>query len=438
MKKVAFCTLGCKVNYYDTEALKGLFEKEGYAIVGPGDEAADVYIVNTCTVTHQSARKSRQLIRKILRRAPKAVIAVTGCYAQVSPDELMEIPGVDLVIGTHQRHELPAMIEKAGSGKPQNLVRPFGEFPSFERLSYRANRSRTRAFLKVQEGCEQFCRYCIIPFARGPIRSAPLEDVMAEVKEIAARGYKELVLTGIRLGAYEDRGAGSVLSDLVREIDRTGLLERIRLSSIEPSDLNAELARTIASCSRVCKHLHIPLQSGSDRILKMMNRPYTTADFSALIGFLRELMPGLALGTDIMVGFPGESEDDHLRSCRYLEENRFSRLHIFRFSPRRGTEAYGMPGQVGSRVKQERWDEIDGIGIKTAKNYRQRFVGSVLKILVERADEQGGYLEGLSQHYVKVRIGAGEISDEWVGRMVPAKIVKDGEGFLHGVFPSEA
>lgn len=438
MKKVAFYTLGCKVNYYDTEALKDLFEREGYAVAGPGDEIADVYIINTCTVTHQSARKSRQLIRRIRRHAPEAVIAVTGCYAQVSPDELMEIPGVDLLIGTHQRHELPGMIGKAGSGKPLNLVRPFGDIPSFERLGYRANRSRTRAFLKVQEGCEQFCRYCIIPLARGPIRSAPVEDVMAEVEELAVRGYKELVLTGIRLGAYEDKGEGFVLSDLVREIDRTGLLERIRLSSIEPSDLTAELARTIASCSRVCKHLHIPLQSGSDCILRMMNRPYTTADFSALLGYLRELMPGLALGTDIMVGFPGETEADHRRSCRYLEENRFSRLHIFRFSPRRGTEAYGMPGLVGSRVKQERWHEINGIGKKAAQNYRQRFVGSILKILVERADERDGYLEGLSQHYVKVRIGTERFSDGWVGRMVPARIVKDGEGFLHGVFPSKA
>ncbi len=438
MKKAAFYTLGCKVNYYETEALKSLFEKEGYTITGSEDEEADVYIINTCTVTHLSDRKSRQLIRKIRRRAPEATIAVTGCYAQVSPAELQKIPGIDLIIGTHHRHELPRMIEEAGAGEPLNLVRPFEKSPTFERLSYRANRSRTRAFLKVQEGCEQFCRYCIVPFARGPLRSAPVKDIMAEVEEIAASGYKELVLTGIRLGAYEDKAGGFNLSDLIREIERSTPLERIRLSSIEPSDLTMELIETIASSFKACRHLHIPLQSGSDYILKKMNRPYTTDEFSYLLGRLRESMPGLAIGTDVMVGFPGETEEDHRRSCRYIEESRFSRLHIFRFSPRQGTEAYDMPRQVSAHIKRERWHEINEIGRKTAQNFRRQFVDATLKILIERADRRGGYLEGLSQHYVKVRIKTEEISGEWVGRMVLSKIVEEGEGFLHGVFLSEA
>lgn len=436
-KSAAFFTLGCKVNYYETEAMKDLFEREGYYIKD-FKEAADVYVVNTCTVTGLSDRKSRQLIRQARKRSPEAIIVVTGCYAQVAPEELQKLPEVNIITGTHKRHDLPRMVEEAGRNAVLNLVRPFGDSAVFERLSYRANRSRTRAFLKVQEGCEQNCRYCVVPLARGPVRSAPLKDIISEVEEIAASGYRELVLTGIRLGMYEDESEDCTLGGLIREIEKNTSIERIRLSSLEPTDFTGELIETIASSEKVCRHLHIPLQSGSDYILRKMNRPYNTGEYSFIIGRLRELMPGIALGSDIIVGFPGEKEEHHRQSLKYIENISFSRLHIFRFSPRPRTEAFKMTGQVEPPVKETRWREVDELGKKTASDYRRSFINKREKVLIERAESKEGYIEGLTPHYIKARAKAGDTPTQWVGRVVLMEMKDETGDFLNGVFLSEA
>lgn len=437
MKKAAFFTLGCKVNYYETESLKDLFEKEGYEITA-FDQIADVYIINTCTVTHLSDRKSRQLIRQARKRAPEARIVVTGCYAQVSAHELEKIPDVDLITGTYNRYDLPGMVEGLEGEGPVNKVRPFDESPVFERLSYRANRSRTRAFLKVQEGCDQKCRYCIVPAARGPVRSAPLKDVMSEVDEIVARGYREVVLTGIRLGLYEDEKENYSLSSLIKEIEKKDGIERIRLSSLEPSDFTGELIDTIATSPKVCPHLHIPLQSGDDQILNEMNRPYNTEEYSFITGVLRDQIPGIAIGTDIITGFPGETDELHRQSYNYIEKISFSRLHIFRFSPRRGTEAYDLPHQVDPRDKEARWKEIAELGRNMARAYRQKFKDTDANILVEKVSAEDNYIEGLTEHYLKVRAKTEESPKNLLGRIVSVKIENTEEEILEGVFTSGA
>ncbi len=437
MKKAAFFTLGCKVNYYETEALKDIFEKEGYVITG-FDNIADVYIINTCTVTNLSDRKSRQLIRQAKRRSPESVIVVTGCYAQVSPEEMEKIPEVDIIAGTHSRHDLPLVVKESERNRPLNMVRPFEDPQSFERLSFKANRSRSRAFLKVQEGCEHNCRYCIVPRARGPVRSAPFKEVLAEVDEIASRGYREVVLTGIRLGLYEDKTEQLTLSDLIKAIEKKEIIERIRISSLEPSDVTGELVDTVAASAKVCPHLHIPLQSGSDYILKEMNRPYNTEEYSFITGVLRARIPGIAIGTDIITGFPGETEESHRNSYNFIEEISFSRLHIFRFSPRPGTEAFHLPNQVDPRVKEERWKEIAGLGRKMAHAYRRQFLNNTVKVLVEKISTEDNYMEGLTEHYLKVRVKTEESPKQWSGRTVQVRITHTDEEILQGIFISGA
>ncbi len=436
MKTAAFATLGCKVNFYETEALIDLFSRAGYAITDFNDPA-DLYIINTCTVTHLSDRKCRQLIRRARRQSPKAIIAVTGCYAQVFPQKLAQIPEVNLMVGTHSRQEFPRLVEEASPEAKLEMVYPYEESPPFERISYRANRSRTRAFLKVQEGCEQYCNYCIVPLARGPARSAPLRDVLVEARNIADAGYREVVVTGIRLGIYEDKEEGIKLGGLLKEIEKAApTLERIRLSSLEPSDFDKELIHVIASSPKICPHLHIPLQSGSDYILKKMNRPYNTEEYRELVQKLRQLIPHIALGTDVMVGFPGETAEHHRRSYDFLNEISFSRLHVFRFSPRPGTVAAEMEKPVDPRTREERWQEINALGEQMARRYREKFHGAEVKILVEKADSDGqtNYLEGFTAHYLRAgaKYDGSEAPREWKGRMALVKIENVQEEILEG------
>ena len=437
MKKAAFTTLGCKVNFYETEALKALLEKEGYILTDFSD-TADIYVINTCTVTHLSDRKSRQLVRRAKRRAPQSLVVVTGCYAQVSPEDLSSLPEVDIMIGTSQRHQLPRLIEQAKMEGKINVVHPVEGATEFERLTYRANRSRTRAFLKVQEGCTQHCSYCIVPQARGPDRSSPLPDVLAEVEQIAAEGYREIVLTGIRLGLYRDDKAGVDLSGLVREIEKYPAIERIRLSSIEPTDFNEDLIQVMADSSKICHHLHIPLQSGSDYILEKMNRPYRKKHYLELVNKLSEKMPELALGSDIMVGFPGETYEHHRQSYEFIQRIAFSRLHVFRYSPRPHTPASEMKGHVDPRIKEERWQEINELGKNLAHYYRQKFMGRKVKILAERASDEDDYLEGFTEHYLRVRAETKDKPSQWLGQLVWVEVKNAVEETLQGIFLSHA
>ncbi|MDD4169731.1 MAG: MiaB/RimO family radical SAM methylthiotransferase, partial [Desulfotomaculaceae bacterium] len=309
-KRVAIATLGCKVNQYESAVLTGLLREREYQVVDFGD-IADVYIINTCTVTHLSDRKSRQLIRRAAGSNPEALIAVTGCYAQTSPGKVLEIPGVDLVVGTRDRVELVDLVEKAVKGHgPVNAVRNYEAGEEFEEVPSLPLQERARAFLKIQDGCNNFCTYCIVPLARGPLRSRQPEKVIETALKLVAAGFKEIVLTGIHTGSYgHDLAEDITLAGLFQRLAAIPGLLRLRLSSIEPNDITPELVETLSSSPVFCRHLHVPLQSGDDQVLQRMGRQYTTWEYSRLINVLRENIPGLGLSTDIMVGFPGETSE---------------------------------------------------------------------------------------------------------------------------------
>ncbi|MBT9173678.1 MAG: Threonylcarbamoyladenosine tRNA methylthiotransferase MtaB [Syntrophomonadaceae bacterium] len=409
MKTVAFQTLGCKVNQTETAALQELFARAGYQTVAFA-ACADVYVINTCTVTHLSDRKSRQLIRRARRSNPKGLIVVTGCLAQVAPAEVLRLPEVDLVIGTHARERLPELVLDAKKNRA-NLVVPLDKKSGFEKLPVSQGGERTRAFLKVQEGCQQFCSYCIVPYARGPLCSMPPAEAVTEAELLAAQGYKELVLTGINLGSYglDLPGQTALLGDLLKELARVEGITRIRLSSIEPTEITPHLVELLLSCRKICRHLHIPLQSGNDEILRRMNRRYNASEFLYLVRWLRSEIPGLALTTDVMAGFPGETEENFAHTLELVRLCGFSRLHIFKYSPRRGTPAAGFPDQVPPAVKEERSKRLRELGDRLAVTFQAGFIGKRVEVLFE---EQSGHgrLAGLTEHYLRVTAKVPEIS----------------------------
>lgn len=410
MQKAAIYTLGCKVNQYESEALASLFRKEGYEVVD-FKEPADVYVINTCTVTHLGDRKSRQMIRRAARVNPDAVIAVTGCYAQTSPGEVLEIPGVDIVVGTRDRGRLPELIAAARQSRvPINTVDDIMQHAEFEELPILDYETRTRAFIKIQEGCSNFCTYCIVPYARGPLRSRPEERVLAESEHFIREGFKEIVLAGIHTGAYGlDRGEGRSLADLVEKIVRLPGLHRLRLSSIEPMDITFDLIDVIAENPVVCRHLHIPLQSGDDTVLKRMNRKYTAGEFARLVATVRDRIPGVAITTDIMVGFPGETEEQFEHSYRFAEVMGFARMHVFKYSPRRGTKAAGYPDQLAPEQKEERSRRLLELSEKMSGEFAGRFLGTDMEVLVEqRHSKRSKFYEGLTDNYLRVLVPGDE------------------------------
>ncbi len=423
MKKAAFFTLGCKVNYYETEGLKYLFEQEGYRLTDFNDYA-DVYVINTCTVTRQSDRKSRQMIRRARRRSPEAVIAVIGCYAQVYTEDLERMPEIDILLGTQHRYRLLGLVEEVKKSGPRLEVEDFPYQPGFEDLPFYEGQQRKRAFLKIQEGCEQYCSYCIVPLARGPSRSKQPEKVMEEVHRMAEQGFKEMVITGVHLGLYGRDLPGSSLGQIIRRIEEVPGIQRIRLSSLEPLDFTRELVEAISSSRKICHHLHIPLQSGDDEVLKWMNRPYNTAEYAFLIGTLRDLIPELAVSTDIIVGFPGETEEHHRRSLKFVRKMNFSRMHVFRYSPRPGTAASRFSGQVAPSGQEKRSKEMEEAARKMAAKYRRRFLGTCQDILVEKVLESGE-IEGLTRHYLRVKALAGSDASQLPGSLVRVELLED-------------
>lgn len=400
MKSVAFQTLGCKINQTETAALQKLFEGAGFTAV-PFSTQADVYVINTCTVTHVGDRKSRQAIRRARRLNPEAVVVVTGCYAQVAPEEVLALPEVDLVVGTHARDKLPELVKDAKKGR-LNCVVPLEEKGCFEALPAAQSGERTRAFLKVQEGCRQFCSYCIVPYARGPLHSRPERDVLAEVVRLSQAGFKEIVLTGVHLGSYGvDLPERTDLSELVAAIASSEGIERVRLSSLEPTEITPALVDVLLHHSRVCRHLHIPLQSGDDEILRRMNRKYSAGEFLYLAQWLQARVPDIALTTDVMVGFPGEQESHFEHTLEVVKRCGFSKLHVFRYSPRRGTPAAEFPNQVSAKVKEERSQRLIAVGEELAARYRSRFIGKAVQVLFEQKAGRGR-LAGLTEHYLRV------------------------------------
>ena len=401
MKKAASFALGCKVNQYESEAIAELFAEKGYEIVGI-DEEADVYVINTCTVTNFGDKKSRQLIRKVKRQNENAIVAVVGCYAQTAPKELMEIAGVNLVIGTKDRAQIVEMVEQYDrTNGVENHVSDIMKERVFEPLSIQKLANRTRAYLKIQDGCSQYCSYCIIPYARGPIRSREPQEVVAEVKRLAENGFKEVVLTGIHVASYGKDRRDTSLLDILKQVHEVEGIERIRFSSIEPNVVTEEFAQTMAALPKVCDHFHLSLQSGCDKTLKEMNRKYDTEKYRQAAATLRKYLPKVALTTDIIVGFPGETEEDFRESYAFAEEIGFAKIHVFPYSPKRGTPAAARKDQLLNAVKSERSHTLIQLSDRMAADFLADAVGTDAEVLYERAVGDGIY-EGHTTNYMKV------------------------------------
>ncbi|MDD2497639.1 MAG: tRNA (N(6)-L-threonylcarbamoyladenosine(37)-C(2))-methylthiotransferase MtaB [Desulfitobacteriaceae bacterium] len=403
--KVAVYTLGCKVNQNETEAMAGLFKKAGYEEVDFHQEA-DVYIINTCSVTHLADRKSRQMIRRAIKTNPDALVAVTGCYAQTAPGEVLNIPGVDLIVGTSERNRIVELVNEARLAEaPVNAVKDIMKISDFEEIAEEeAEPHRVRAYLKIQEGCNRYCSYCIIPYSRGPIRSRPIENVVNAAQRLVEMGYKEIVLTGIHTGAYGTESGNADLAVLIRRLLEIEDLKRLRISSIDPNEVNEELLDLMAGSEVLCRHLHIPLQSGDDRVLERMNRVYTTDDYENLVGEIRTRIPGIAITSDIMVGFPGETEEEFQHTLVFTEKIGFSALHVFKYSPRRGTPAAGFPKQVDWKIKEERSKELISLGRRLSAKYAETNIGKVFSVLVEQETKikDAFFWEGHTDNYLKV------------------------------------
>ncbi len=402
MKKAASFALGCKVNQYESEAIAELFAEKGYEIVGI-DEEADVYVINTCTVTNFGDKKSRQLIRKVKRQNENAIVAVVGCYAQTAPQELMKVEGVNLVIGTKDRAQIVEMVENYDVSRGvENHVTDIMKERVFEPLSIQKLANRTRAYLKIQDGCSQYCSYCIIPYARGPIRSREPQEVLAEVKRLADNGFKEVVLTGIHVASYGKDRRDTSLLEILQQVHEVEGIERIRFSSIEPNVVTEEFAKAMSELPKVCDHFHLSLQSGCDKTLKEMNRKYDTEKYRQAAATLRKYLPHVALTTDIIVGFPGETEEDFQASYDFAKEIGFAKIHVFPYSPKRGTPAAARKDQLPNAVKSERSHKLIALSDQMAADFLREYVGQDVEVLYERMVEDGVY-EGHTTNYIKVR-----------------------------------
>ena len=407
MMKAAFFTLGCKVNQYETETIREQFRGAGFQIVSE-DEAADVYVVNTCTVTGLADRKSRQYIRKAHKLNPDAVIAVTGCYAQMDRDAVSEIDGVSVVTGTNEKSLVfDKVMEYLSDGKSQIDTDREDDLNKYEELGVITEmEGRTRAFIKIQEGCDRFCSYCIIPYARGKVRSRDKDEITEEVKGLIEKGYREIVLTGINTALYgRDLGYDGI-EPLIRSICDIPGDFRIRLSSLEPTVIDADYAVRLLRYSKLCHHLHLSAQSGSDSVLRSMNRHYTHEDYLEIVRRLREKDGFYGISADIIVGFPGETDDDFEDSVRLVGESEFVRTHVFKYSPRKGTKAAGMDHQISPDVKKSRSEKLIRVAAATGEKFMEQCCGQVRCVLFERVEES--MLTGYTDNYIKVYVPAVE------------------------------
>ena len=404
MKSVALHNLGCKVNAYETEAMQELLEKHGYEIV-PFQEGADVYIINTCTVTNMADRKSRQMLHRARKQNPDAVVVAAGCYVQSASEELKKDLAVDVIIGNNKKQELVGILEEYFQEKHQVHVIDIGNTQEYEELKISRIADHTRAFLKVQDGCNQFCSYCIIPYTRGRVRSRRPEDVESEVRTLAEKGYREVVLTGIHLSSYgvDFTEEKENLLGLIQRIHRIPGIERIRLGSLEPRIVTEEFASELAALPKLCPHFHLSLQSGCDETLKRMNRHYTAAEYARGCEILRKAFEQPAITTDVIVGFPGETEEEFQETKRFLEQIGFYEMHIFKYSRRAGTRADRMPEQIPEQIKTLRSDELLELEKRLSEQYRRSFLGKKTEILLEEETQIDGkaYMIGHTREYVK-------------------------------------
>lgn len=431
MAKIAFYTLGCKVNQADTASMENLFLRSGHQLVS-FDGEADVYIINTCVVTNTGQRKSRQTIHRAIRKNPNALIVVTGCYPQTAAEEVKAIAGVDMIIGNQDRAQIVQLVEERLAHRQTDTldaVHKLTASTAFEEMAAGDITDKTRAFLKIQEGCNQFCTYCIIPYARGPLRSRSLESIHTETQRLISAGFKEIVLIGIHLGCYgKENPDGPTLYDAVKTVLDVPGVQRLRLGSLESVEVEPRLLTLMQEDARFCRHLHLPLQSGCDKILQAMHRPYTTAKFKTLLADIKNRVPDIAITTDVIAGFPGETEADFETTCKFAESCGFSKMHIFPFSARKGTPAEKFAGAVTEAVKKERADILGRIDETMHKTFLQAMVGQKTEVLFEQPAGED-YFEGLTGNYQRVFVKSG--GRNLGGEILPVKITAfDGEKLL--------
>ena len=416
--RIAFHTLGCKVNQYETEAMKEAFVSRGAEIVSE-DEAADAYIVNTCTVTNIADRKSRQFIRRMRSKNPAALIVVTGCYAQVAADALAEMPEVDMIVGNSLKSGIAGMVcdalEKGEDRRPVMEVLPYDRLTDYEDMGIVSaeESSKCRAYIKIEEGCDRFCSYCLIPFARGRVRSRDPEEIVAEAKVLIGRGCREIVLTGINTALYgseegfsfsrkDDEEGLSGLEAIIKRLDALEGDFRIRLSSLEPTVVDADDVKKLLGYGRLCHHLHLSIQSGSDHVLKMMNRHYDTKEYLGIVRALKDFDPDYGVTTDIIAGFPGETEEDHRETLELIEKAGFGRVHVFRFSSRDGTAAAKMGGRVDGDTKARRGAELQEAADRAFEAFARRNMGRTHRFLAE--ERSGGCVSGYTDNYIRAYV----------------------------------
>lgn len=405
MKKAALHNLGCKVNAYETEAMQHLLEEAGYEIV-PFTQKADVYVINTCSVTNMADRKSRQMLHKAKKNNPDSIVVAAGCYVQTSEKEVLNDLSVDIIIGNDRKHDLVRLLEEYSLDSVNDTVDDINDGRhDFEELFIDQTKEHTRAFIKVQDGCNQFCSYCIIPYARGRVRSRRFENVIAEVERLAANGFKEVVLTGIHLSSYGvDFKEATGLLELIQAVNAVKGIERIRLGSLEPKIVTEHFASELSKLDKICPHFHLSLQSGCDATLKRMNRKYTTKEYERGCELLRKYFVHPAITTDVIVGFPGETEEEFEQTKAYLEHIHFYEMHIFKYSKRKGTRAAVMPDQIDEQIKAARSEKLIALGHDMSKEFRKFYIGKNEEALFEEKAVIGDkeYFVGYTKEYVKV------------------------------------
>ena len=437
-KTVSFYTLGCKVNQYETNAMEQQFIKNNYEIV-ENTQKADIYVINTCTVTNMAERKSRQMLRRVKEINPFAVLVVCGCYAQVAKNELEQIPEIDIILGINEKNEIVQIVEnymekmaeqdKRSQEAEIDDVSKQKEFLDFGDVTYT---EKNRAVVKVQDGCNMFCSYCIIPYARGRIRSRKIESVVSEIEKIAKEGIKEVVITGIHVASYgkdfdnENTSKKIRLIDLLEAINKIDGIDRIRLSSLEPTIVDEEFATRLSKLDKICDHFHLSLQSGCDETLKRMNRKYTTQIYRDAVATLRKYYPEASFTTDVIVGFPGETDEEFAKTYEFLKEIDFYRLHVFKYSPRRGTVAEKMPNQIDGNEKEERSNKLIELSNSTENKHNQSYIGKTVKVLFEEFED--GFFKGHTTNYMMVKVaGEEEQSDKFVNKILDVKIKENND-----------
>lgn len=425
MKKVAFHNLGCKVNSYETEVMMQQLQERGYELV-PFREGADVYVINTCTVTNVADRKSRQMLHRAKKMNPAAIVVAVGCYVQADPASVSADEAVDLIVGNDQKSLLADLIDARLNQEIQNMPLNLKEPKDYEPMFLKKSEEHTRAFMKIQDGCNQFCSYCLIPYVRGRVRSRKQDDVLREARELAAGGFREIVLTGIHLSSYgldfpeeaanrsEEEYYGTALRRLIRELAEIPGIDRIRLGSLEPRIITRPFLEDLKACGKICPHFHLSLQSGCDSVLKRMNRHYTTAEYAAKCELIREIFEHAAITTDVIVGFPGETDEEFEITREYLKEICFYEVHVFSYSRRRGTRADRMPDQVQENVKKERSRMLLDLTSEQSRIFREYYIGKTVEVLLEEKLVKDGetFFTGNTREYVKLRIPAVKLPKE--------------------------